>query len=97
MWSIDRVPGGPFMVLSPTERSIRARIGGFALSAAHDPKETTKPGRAAFMASFEEAVDPDGTLTIAERARRAAALKKSHFSRMALASAKARRRRANGS
>ncbi len=84
-------------MLSATERSLRARIGGFALSAARDPRETTKPARAAFLASFEREVDPDGVLTITERARRAAAARKAHFTRMALKSAQARRRKVNGS
>ena len=81
------------MVLTPTELSLRGRIGGYALAAAYDSKETTAPGRAAFLATFEKAVDPNGVLTIAERVRRAAALRKAHFARMALASAKARRRK----
>lgn len=85
------------MVLSPAERSLRARIGGYSLSATHDPRETTKPARAAFLAGFEREVDPDGVLTITERARRAAAARKAHFAKLALKSSRARRRRANGS
>ncbi len=85
------------MVLSAAERSLRARIGGFALSATHDPRETTKPARAAFLAGFEREVDPDGVLTTTERARRAAAARKAHFAKLALKSAQARRRKANGS
>lgn len=84
-------------MLSPTERSLRARIGAYSLHAQQDPRETTKPARAAFLASFEREVDPDGVLTITERARRAAAARKAHFARMALQSARARRRKANGS
>ena len=82
------------MVLSPVERSLRARIGGYALAAAHDSKEIHKPAQAAFLAKFEKEVDPDGVLSARERVRRATALKKAHFARMALASAKARRRKA---
>ena len=81
-------------MLSSTERSLRARIGGFALSATHDPRETTKPARAAFLARFEQEVDPNGVLAITERSRRAAAARKAHFARLALKSAQARRRKA---
>ena len=84
------------LVLTPTELSLGGRIGGYALAAAHDPRETTKPGRAAFMARFEAEVDPEGILTPQERQRRAAALRKAHFARMALKSAKTRRQRKNG-
>ncbi len=83
--------------MSPSERSLRARIGAYSLHARHDPRETTKPGRAAFLARFEREVDPHGVLTITERARRAAAARKAHFAKLALKSARARRRRANGS
>ncbi|MGF2945831.1 hypothetical protein ACQV26_11935 [Mycobacterium sp. Lab-001] len=38
-------------------------------------------------------VDPDGELTPEERARRAEHARKAHFKRLALKSAKARRRR----
>lgn len=84
-------------MLSPTERSLRARIGAYSLHATHDPKETTRSARKAFLASFEREVDPHGTLSITERERRAAAARKAHFARMALKSAQVRRRRANGS
>ncbi len=44
------------------------------------------------LAKFEQQADPDGVLTAAERAARAASLRKAHFSRMALLSAQSRRR-----
>lgn len=44
------------------------------------------------MAKFEREVDPDGVLSPEERARRAEHLRKAHFQRLALKSARARRR-----
>jgi hypothetical protein len=79
--------------LTPEERSLRARMGGYAVSAKHDTREITKPAREAFMARFERQVDPDGVLPEAERQRRAEAAKKLHFQRMAWKSAKVRRAR----
>ena len=78
--------------LTPEERSTRARIGAHALHAKHDPKITTAPGRATFLAKFEDEVDPDRVLPLEERSRRAEHARKAHFTRMALASARARRR-----
>ncbi len=82
--------------LTPTQRSLRARMGAYALHATHDPRETTKAARDVFMARFERQVDPDGCLPPAERRRRAEAAKKAYFSGLALKSAKARRRRSRG-
>ena len=44
------------------------------------------------MARFEIQVDPKGTLPPDERARRAEHARKAHFQRLALASARSRRR-----
>ncbi len=82
------------MVLTPTELSLRARIGAYSLHAQHDPTETTKPARAAFLAGFEREVDPEGALPPAERTRRAGAARKAYFAKLALKSAQARRRKA---
>ncbi len=57
-----------------------------------DRSARTAPARAALMAKFEAEVDPDGVLTPAERARRAGHLRKAHFQRLALKSARARRK-----
>ncbi len=83
------------MVLTPTERSLRARIGAFSLHAAYDSRELTKPARRAFLARFEAEVDPEGVLTPQERQRRAEMARRAHFARLALASARARRRKGN--
>ena len=74
--------------------SLIGRIGAYRLHSTHDPRETTRAARAAFLRGFEERVDPDHVLPLAERARRAEAARKEHFARLALKSAQARRRRA---
>lgn len=76
--------------------SQRARIGAYALHARYDAAWLTAPARAAFFDKFERQVDPEGLLPPAERARRAEAALKAHMLKMAYASAKARRRRADG-
>jgi hypothetical protein len=73
--------------------SLRGRKGAYTLHATHDPKETTKPARAAFLARFEP---DDPGLTPAERARRAEMARKAYFAGLALKSAKARRARKRG-
>jgi hypothetical protein len=76
--------------------SQRARIGAYALHAQYDSAWLTAPARAAFFAKFERQVDPEGLLPPAERTRRAESAMKQHMTSMAYASAKARRRRADG-
>ena len=80
--------------LTPTQRSLRARIAAYSLHASHDPRETTKPARDAFLARFERDVDPDNRLSAAERRRRAEAAKRAYFTALALKSSKARQGRA---
>jgi hypothetical protein len=58
-------------------------MGGYALAAKYDSKETTEPARKAFMARFEKQVDPEGVLSEAERQRRAEAAKKAYFAGLA--------------
>jgi hypothetical protein len=69
---------------------LRARIGGLALAAQRDPLVYTAAARQAFRDGFLEQVDPG--LPESERIRRAAALRKLHYVRMALKSAKVRAR-----
>jgi hypothetical protein len=80
------------MALTPSERSLRAKIASHAMHAQHDSSATTTAGRAAFLQRFLDQVDE--TLPEAERQRRAQHLLKAHMARLALAFAKARRRRA---
>lgn len=65
-------------------RVLRARLGALAQQAQYDTKETTRAARAAFNARFENEVDPDRTLTEAERVRRADAARRAYFTRLRL-------------
>ena len=51
--------GVPTPSFDPREMALRGRIGAYRLHATHDPKETTKAAREAFMARFEREVDPE--------------------------------------
>lgn len=75
-----------------SDRALRGRIGAYRMHATHDSRETSRPGRMAFMASFEGLVDPDGVLPPAERARRVAHARSAYFAKLAYLSAKARRK-----
>jgi hypothetical protein len=66
-------------------------MAAHAMHAAHDARVTTANGRAAFLARFEREVDPDGRLDPEERRRRVEQARRAYFTRLALASAKARR------
>ena len=77
--------------MSPTERALRARLAAHAMHGRNDARATTAKARAAFLASFERQADPEGRLPPAERQRRAQHLRSAYFTRLALASAKARR------
>jgi len=76
---------------TPAERNLRARLGAYARHARHDSQKATAKARAAFLDRFEREADPDGVLSPQERARRAAHLRSAYFTRLALASARARR------
>jgi hypothetical protein len=77
-------------LLTPEERSLRARIAAYSLHAQRDPRETTAKGRAAFLSRFERDVDPEGKLPPEERSRRAECARKAHMAKLALRSARAR-------
>lgn len=76
----------------PSDRVLRARLGGYARAAKYDGKEMTAPARRGFDARFEREVDPNNELPPAERARRAEAARKAYFTRLALRSAQSRRK-----
>lgn len=78
------------MKLTPAQRSLRGKIGANTRWSREDPALTAARGQAGLQARFEREVDPDGTLSLAERTRRAEAAYKAHMQRLALASAKAR-------
>ncbi len=79
-----------------SEMAQRGRIGAYVTHSRHDPKETTQAARTAFLARFEDEVDPEHLLPEDERLRRAEAARRAHFSRLAYLSAKARRARKGG-
>ncbi|MBX7431119.1 hypothetical protein JDV09_03190 [Mycobacterium sp. Y57] len=76
--------------------SVRSQIAQIAAhtkwAQTQDRTAATAPARKAMLDKFEKQVDPDGVLTPAERAKRAANARKAHFQRLALKSAQARRR-----
>lgn len=83
--------------LTPEQRSLRGRMGAYRRWAGADPVAGTEAARAAGPGSdayWERKVDPDGALPDAERTRRAVAAKRAHFAKLALASSRARSRRA---
>ena len=89
-------PDGQRQGLSPAERTLRARLAAHTLHAKHDAREITAKARAAFLARFEAEVDPDGTLSIEERQRRAEHARSAYFTRLALERAKAARQARRG-
>ncbi len=82
--------------VSPSQRSLAARIGAYHLHASYDSRQITAAARKAFMNRFEIEVDPRKELPEAERLRRAEAARKAYFTRLAYQSAKARAGRSSG-
>ena len=80
-------------MVSPEERSARARIAAYTKHAKHNPAETCRVAREAFDRRFLDEVDPDRTLPEDERNRRATYARKAYYARLALKSAQARRAR----
>ena len=81
------------MPAKSTETSLCARIAAHERWAhTSDRTAATAPGRAGLEARFEREVDPNGELDPAERARRVDAKRKAHFMRLALLSARSRRK-----
>jgi hypothetical protein len=70
------------------------KIGAHASWAkTEDRAARTAPGRKAFLARFEDEVDPDRVLPEAERLLRAENARKAWFARLAMKSAAARRKK----
>ncbi len=83
--------------LTPTERSLRSRLGAHALHAKYSGLEITRVARAASPGSDEYWLrQVDTHLPEEERLRRARHLKKAHFTRLALRSSIVRRRNREG-
>jgi hypothetical protein len=79
---------------TPAERALRARLAVHTSWAnTNDRAARTAPARRAALERFARQVDPNGTLSQAERARRADQAMRAHMARLALRSAQARRRR----
>lgn len=79
-----------------SERSQLARIAALTLHSRVDGKKHTERARNAFLARFEDEVDPARELPEAERLRRAEIAKRRYFADLALKSARARRSRKVG-
>jgi hypothetical protein len=82
-------------VLTPEQRSLRARLAAHTLHSRVDSTQHTARARAVFLERFERQVDPDGSLPEAERTRRAEHAKRAYFLELAMKSAKARGRSAS--
>ncbi len=77
------------------DRSLITRLAAYeSWARIADPSARTAPSRRALMNRFERQVDPDGVLSPEERARRAGHAGKAYFTRLALRSARARRKTA---
>jgi hypothetical protein len=79
--------------MTPEQRALRARIAAHTRWSQQDRREGTAAARAAFNDRFERQVDPDGVLPHDERLRRAERARKAYFTRLALASSRARQAR----
>lgn len=87
-------------MLTPNQRSTRARIGAHSLHSKYDSKKITQAARIARTAAIDARIlaeiDPHGELPEAERERRLEHGRKAYFAKLALASARARQRKAEG-
>lgn len=80
--------------MTPERRVLRARIAAHTSWANTDDRAArTANARSAMQAKFERQVDPDGTLSVEERARRVESARKAYFLSLAIKSAAARARR----
>lgn len=83
------------MVDRRAEMHLRATVAAHeSWAQTEDRSARTAPAREAFERRFEDQVDPERKLDPADRAKRAEHARKAYFARLALASAKARRLRA---
>lgn len=80
--------------MTPAQRRLRARLGGLAVHVKHDSHAIAKRARDGFLARFEREVDPEQRLRPHERRQKALLARRAHMTRLAMRSAKVRRRRA---
>jgi hypothetical protein len=77
---------------SPTERQLVARLAAHkSWATTQNRTARTAPARDAFLARFEDEVDPRRELTPEERAKRATSARRAYFLGLALKSSQARR------
>jgi len=76
-----------------TEKSLRHALSAHALHSQYDSRELTAAARAKFLIKFVDQVDPKRVLSEAERLKRAEHALRAYMLKLALKSAKARRRR----
>lgn len=79
---------------SPEELSLRGRLAAHVLHSKYDGKQLTDKARRTFRESFQKKVGPEGKLPEAERQRRAEHAYQAHMAQVALASVRARRKKA---
>lgn len=85
------------LVRVTADRSLIARLGAHeSWARTADPAARTAPARRALLDRFEREIDPDAVLSPTERAWRAGHARKAYFTRLALQSAKARRKASGG-
>jgi hypothetical protein len=88
------------MSLTPSERSLRARLAAHAMHARHDPRQTTAAATKAQLSRYERqaieeaAARGEPPLRPEEITRRAGHLLRAHMSRLSLAASRARARKA---
>jgi hypothetical protein len=71
-------------------------MAAHAMHARNDSRQVTTNARKAFLDRFEHQVDPDGSLSIDERRRRADHARRAHMTKLALWSAQSRQSRTSG-
>jgi hypothetical protein len=82
--------------VTPEQRRLQARLAAQVRWSRSDGREGTAAARRAFLDRFEREVDPDRVLPEGERRRRASSARRAYFTRLALASSRARTRPADG-
>jgi hypothetical protein len=80
--------------LTPGQRKLRASIAANTRWSRDDPVAGTEAARLAWYQRFVDQVDPDRSLSEHVRERKAQAAMRAHMARLALASSKARSKRA---
>ncbi|GEM_PF-741540 len=79
--------------ITPRDLALYGRIGAYVTHSRYGGQEITAPARKAFLDKFPLEVDPEHELPEEERHRRAGMARKAYFTRLALKSAVARRRK----